>query len=67
MVLDFWVDKCTEYHINVQEQPPVVSSIAAYPHCPLFLRKFKERAIKVMAPLLHDMRITSAFNGNHRE
>lgn len=67
MILDHWVDKCTEYHINTKEQPPVLSTLAAYPHCPLFMRKFKAQTLDVLGPVLHEMRIISAFTSDHRE
>ncbi len=65
MILDHWVDKCSEYHINPREQPPVLSTLAAYPHCPLFIRKFKDQALDLVVPLLHEMRIISAFTQDH--
>ena len=67
MSLDHWANRCEDDHIDTKEQPPVVSILAVYPHCPLYARKFKERTIEILGPLLHEMRIISAFNGNHHE
>ena len=61
MLLDQQMDHiCREYRTN-KEQAPVLSTLAAYPHCPLFIRKFKTQTLDVLGPLLHDMRIISAF------
>ena len=60
MLLDQQRDKCAEYYTN-EERPPVFSTLAVYPHCPLFIRKFKTETVDVLGPLLLDMRITSAL------
>ena len=50
MILNHWWDQCGHYHIVPSKQTPVVDSIAAYPHYPLFVRKFKEQAVEELGP-----------------
>ena len=66
MILNHWWDQCGHYHIVPSKQTPVVDSIAAYPHYPLFVRKFKEQAVEELGPLLQKMRITSRVKDHHR-
>ena len=49
MILNNWWDECAHYNIVPSKQTPLVDTIAAYPHCPLFVRKFKEQAVGELA------------------
>ena len=66
MILDHWWDSCAHHHIVPRERPPLVSTMKSYPHCPLFVRKFKEQVIGELGPLLRKMRITWDLDVNHQ-
>ena len=43
-----------------------MSTMKSYPHCPLFVRKFKEQVMEELGPLLRKMRITWDLDVNHQ-
>ena len=45
----------------------MVSTLKSYPHCPLFVRKFKEQAMEELGPLLQKMRITWDADVHHQK